>query len=71
MEDIGLSSLMLSITQRALLGAFCLHPCTRVPHRESYSLGAPLFKVGIRNRQGSCERQSFCPNRESNPDGPY
>jgi len=26
----------------------------------------PLFKFGIRNRRGCCQKQSFCPNWESN-----
>ena len=29
--------------------------------------GLPLFNVGIQNRQGCQERQSFCPNWESKP----
>jgi len=39
---------------------------TRVPHREGNSMGGvPLLTVGIRNRQGCRERQSFCLNWES------
>jgi len=37
-------------------------------HREGNSAGGlPLFNVGIRNRRGCHERQSFCPSWESNP----
>jgi len=37
-------------------------------HREGNSIGGLLlFKVRIRNRWGCRERQSFCPNWESNP----
>jgi len=45
-----------------------LSGCTRVPYREgNFMSGLPLFNVGIRNRIGCHERQSFCPNWESNP----
>jgi len=32
---------------------------------EMVTLGLPLFNVKIKNWQGCCERQSFCPDWES------
>jgi len=40
---------------------------TCVPHWEDNSMGGPpLFDAGIWNQRECCERQSFCPNWESN-----
>ena len=63
---ISLLSLKLRISQGVSLGDFQLAPACPI-EKVTLWVGFLYLTAGIRNRRGCRERQSFCPNWESNP----